>query len=184
MRHPALLALPLALLACRSDDRAARRPVARPRPQAALDASATPATPPAPTSVNTPIPDGGTGPSGQIHTFRLGESTCVRDAARAALSASATGFFSTNSLELEVRNIAFSCTPGPTFEASLVGATVHLRYQPAQRPALARCACRLDQFLQVSGIPAGDYELVVEEAVAGDAGSRAVATGRITAQSR
>ncbi len=182
MRTPALLALPLALLACRSDERPARRPTPRPASQATGDASTGPATPPPPTNVSTPVPDAGSGPPGQIHTFRLGESTCVRDAARAALTASATGFFSTNSLELEVRNIAFSCGPGPTFEASVDGTTVHLRYQPASRVALARCACRQDQFLQVAGIPAGEYELVVEEATAGDAGSRPVATGRITTQ--
>lgn len=182
MRNPALLALPLALLACRNDERPARRTTPRPASQSSADASTGPSTPPPPTSVNTPIPDAGSGPPGQIHTFRLGDSTCVRDAARAALTASATGFFSTNSLELEVRNIAFSCTPGPTFETSIEGTTVHLRYQPASRVALTRCACRQDQFLQVAGIPAGDYDLVVEEAAAGDAGSRTVATGRISAQ--
>lgn len=181
MRHIALLALPLALLACRNDERPARRPANLSPPRAPLDASVnTASTHAPPTSVNAPVPDAG--PPGQIHTFRLGDSTCVRDPSRAALSASATGFFATNSLELEVRNITFTCTPGPTFEASLDGTTVHLRYQPAPRVALARCTCRHDQFLQVAGIPSGEYDLVVEEATAGDAGAHTVATGHISAR--
>lgn len=187
MRSTALLALPFALLACRNDTRPAQRPAPRPRPAAARDAAADPPpqpTTPAPETRVISEPDGGQLPPGRVRTFRLGDAVCVRDPARATLSASATGFFSSSSLELEVRNINFSCTPAPTFEASLDGTTVHLRYQPASRVAFTRCSCRLDQFLQVAGIAPGDYDLVVEEANPGDAGSHTVATGHIAPQPR
>jgi hypothetical protein len=185
MRSSVLLALAFALLACRNENRPAQRPSPRPLPAAKRDAAADPPPrPPAPATHVLSEVDGGRLPAGVVRTFRLGEAVCVRDAARAALSASATGFFSASSLELEVRNINFSCTPAPTFEASLDGTTVHLRYQPASRVAFTRCSCRLDQFLQVAGIAPGNYDLVVEEASPGDAGSHTVATGHIGTQVR
>ena len=110
------------------------------------------------------------------------ELGCVRDAARNALGASATGFFSSNRAELEVRNVRYSCTPAPVYTGTFEDGVLHLQVVTADRAALTRCACRHDQFLQVTGVPVGAYTVQVEEIPAGDGGAATVlATGRIEA---
>ncbi len=188
MRHAALLALSIALLACRSNDAPPRRAAPRPAPPATRDASTPPtrevASAPDADSASPAIEDAGSADPAVVRAFRVGESVCVRDAERATLGASATGFFSATGLELEVRNVAYTCTPGPGYEVAFDGSTVHVRFRAANRAALARCTCRHDQFLQVTGVPRGAYDLRVEEALSGDAGARVVATGHVVERAR
>lgn len=188
MRHAALFALSFALFACRNDEPRRQRAAARPSPTATRDAAPAPAREVADASASAATTsatyDAGSAEPAVIRSFRVGESVCVRDASRATLGASATGFFSRTGLELEVRNVAYTCAPGPTYEIALDGETVVVRYRPAPRAALTRCTCRHDQFLQVTGVPRGDYDLRVEEALTGDAGARVVATGRVAGTAR
>lgn len=129
----------------------------------------------------TPAADGGD-VSG-VRVFRVGPPTCVRDPSRERLGASAHGYFGSDRIELEVRNIRHGCTPGPTFTATVDGTSLHVRYDAPTREALARCACRHDQFLQIVGVPRGAYDVDVAPAQGGDAGAP-VATGRVTAGAR
>lgn len=187
MRHAALLALSVALLACRSNDAPPRRAAPRPAPPATRDASTTPTREVASAPDAGPASlavDAGSAEPAAVRAFRVGESVCVRDAARATLGASATGFFSATGLELEVRNVAYTCTPGPGYEVAFDGSTVHVRFRAANRAALARCTCRHDQFLQVTGVPRGAYDLRVEEALSADAGARVVAAGHVVESAR
>ncbi len=186
MRLPYALACALALLAgCRNDSTSARpSPARNARPRnvaAARDVpTATAAASDAAAAAATPADeDAGAEPATGVGVYRLGESNCVRDPARNTLGASVHGFFSGSRLEMEVRNIRFSCTPAPTFSADVEGGVVRMRYRVADRAALGRCACRHDSFLQVTGIPTGEYEVRVEELPAGDGGAQVVATGRI-----
>lgn len=158
---------------CRNEARPAPR-----RLDAALDRNVAPA--PAPAAAPTADDDGPRRPS-DAGVFLLGESACVHDPARETLAASVHGFFSADRLELEVRNVRFSCSPAPSYYADFKDRLVHLRYQAADRTALARCACRHDQFLQVTSIPAGDYDVIVEEQVGRDGNANVVARGAITA---
>lgn len=125
--------------------------------------------------------DGGRRGPSDAGVFLLGESNCVHDPARETLAASVHGFFSADRLELEVRNVRFSCAPAPSYYADFKDRLVHLRYQSADRAAVTRCACRHDQFLQVTNIPAGDYDVIVEEQVGRDGNANVVARGTITA---
>jgi hypothetical protein len=117
-----------------------------------------------------------------VRVFRVADSACIRDPARNALGIGVHGFFGGGRLELEVRNVRYSCTPVPTYTAVFEDDVLHLRVVQADRAALTRCACRHDQFLQVTGVPAGAYTIQVEEVAAGDAGTiTQLATGRIEA---
>jgi hypothetical protein len=170
----ASIALAAALVAgCRSESRPAAR-----RVDAAVDRSA----PPTPTPAAAPPVDHAAIPRpSDAGVFRLGESACVHDPAREGLAASVHGFFSADRLELEVRNVRFSCSPAPSYYADFKDRLVHLRYAPADRAALARCACRHDQFLQITSIPVGDYAVIVEEQVGRDGDANVVARGTVTA---
>ena len=142
----ASIALAAALVAgCRSESRSAPR-----RADASVDRPPPPAT--APVAAHT-VSDGAPPRPSDAGVFLLGESACVHDPARETLAASVHGFFSADRLELEVRNVRFSCAPAPSYYADFKDRLVHLRYQAADRAALARCACRHDQFLQVTSIP-------------------------------
>lgn len=175
----------LALLtSCRDPPRPTPRPTPAPTP-------ARPATPtPAPTAdAGTPLgdvaapnadpDDAATG----VRVYRVNPPTCVRDPSRERLGASAHGYFGEDRIELEVRNVRHTCTPGPTFTAVLEGTTLHVRYDAPSRVALARCGCRHDQFLQIVGVPRGDYAVDVSPIEGEDAGAP-IATGRITARAR
>jgi hypothetical protein len=130
-----------------------------------------------------PTPTGDGGAATGIRVYRVNPPTCVRDPSRERLGASAHGYFGTDRIELEVRNIRHGCTPGPTFTAVLEGTTLHVRYDAPTRVALARCGCRHDQFLQIVGVPRGDYEVDVSPLDGEDAGAP-IATGRITARAQ
>ena len=121
----------------------------------------------------------------QVRVSRLGESVCVRDPSREGLGAGVHGVFTNDRLELEVRNVRFSCTPGPEYTVHVDGDTVVLRFAPAQRAALTRCACPHDQFLQVAGITPRAYTVRIEESTPGRAeASTVVGTGRIVVARR
>ena len=121
----------------------------------------------------------------QIRVSRLGESVCVRDPSREGLGAGVHGVFTNDRLELEVRNVRFSCTPGPEYTVHVDGDTVVLRFAPAPRAALTRCACPHDQFLQVAGITPRAYTVRIEESTPGRAeASTVVGTGRIVVARR
>ena len=185
MRVPALLASVLVgMVACRNDpsrtrDAGARRGAGRPdaalpRYPVVTDGGVTTVAlmDGGSISTSTSVSDPPAGNSGEaLRTFRVAASNCIRDPARNALGIGVHGYFGGGRLELEVRNIRYSCTPAPTFSAQLEDGEVHLRTVSANRLALAQCQCRHDQFLQVTGIPPGDYRVVVEEVSAGDAGT-------------
>lgn len=190
MRVPTTLVSALVLLAaCRSDPPArgpnARRP-APARPTAAAPDSAAPA----PTTAT--AADGGstaaaepapTAPADEgVHAFRVADSACVRDPSRNALGIGVHGYFGGGRLEVEVRNVRYSCTPAPVYVAAFEEGTVHIRVPAPDRAALGRCQCRHDQFLQITGVPQGDYTVVVEEVAAGDGGTaRELGRGNIVA---
>lgn len=176
---PLVLSL-LSLTACREPQRPAPTRPTPARPAADVATSAQPA--PAPDVVAAPEPSPASDASAPeergVRVFRVGESACVRDPARERLTGSVHGYFTQDRIELEVRNVRHGCAPGPTYTAALEGNTLRVRYAPASREALARCACRHDQFLQVVGVPRGAYDVVVEPLTGGDAGPP-VATGRV-----
>jgi hypothetical protein len=58
-----------------------------------------------------------------------------------------------------------------------------VRYDAPTRVALARCGCRHDQFLQIVGVPRGEYAVDVAPIEGEDAGAP-IATGRITARAQ
>lgn len=168
----------VALAACRNEPprRAAPQRAATPVATArAADASVTPVVD---ASVAMTVDASADVP---VAVYRLGESVCVRDPARRTLGASAHGGFTGDHLDLEVRNVRFTCTPAPTFSVEVAEGTVHLRYAAAPPAALARCACPHDGFLQVTGVAPGAYELVVEEVTTRATAPRIVATGRVDA---
>ena len=192
MRLPTLLVSSLALLAaCRSDPPARRSRTNRPAPAVAADAApgtvgatgtgtgggSAAAAPQAP-SEDVPPANGAEG----VRVFRVAVSTCIRDPARNALGLGVHGFFGGGRLELEVRNVRYSCTPAPVYTGSFEDGVLHIQVVTADRAALTRCACRHDQFLQVTGVAAGAYTVQVEEITAADGGAATVlATGRIEA---
>jgi len=168
------------LAACRNDPPARPRSHHPPRPSPALSRDAATVVPPArategderATAPLPPSPDvPAAAPEDSVRAFRVADSTCVRDPARNALGIGVHGYFGNGRLEIEVRNVRYSCTPPPTYRASLEDGVVHLQVTAADRAALGRCQCRHDQFLQVTGIPQGDYPVVVEEVSPGDAGT-------------
>jgi hypothetical protein len=174
----------LALLtSCRDPPRPAPRPTPAPTqtPAPTPTVTADAAAPSGDAAAPTPTGDGGAATG--IRVYRVNPPTCVRDPSRERLGASAHGYFGTDRIELEVRNIRHGCTPGPTFTAVLEGTTLHVRYDAPTRVALARCGCRHDQFLQIVGVPRGDYEVDVSPIEGEDAGAP-IATGRITARAR
>jgi hypothetical protein len=178
----------LALLtACRDPPRPSPRPTPAPSPTPTRPSTPTPtvtadaATASADAAAAAPEGDGGAATG--IRVYRVNPPTCVRDPSRERLGASAHGYFGEDRIELEVRNVRHGCTPGPTFTAALEGTTLHVRYDAPTRTALARCGCRHDQFLQIVGVPRGDYEVDVSPVEGEDAGAP-IATGRITARAR
>ncbi|MFO0606563.1 MAG: hypothetical protein U0324_25550 [Polyangiales bacterium] len=190
MRVPTTLVSALVLLAaCRNDPPPrgpnARRPApARPAATAAADSAA-----PAPSATATTADSGAAAepapapPSDEgVRAFRVADSACIRDPSRNALGLGVHGYFGGGRLEVEVRNVRYSCTPPPVYVAALEEGTVHIRVPPPDRAALARCQCRHDQFLQITGVPQGDYTVVVEEIAIGDAGTtRELGRGNIVA---
>jgi hypothetical protein len=121
----------------------------------------------------------------RLRVSRLGESVCVRDPSREGLGAGVHGVFTNDRLELEVRNVRFACTPAPEYTVQVDGDTVVLRFAPAPRAALTRCACPHDQFLQVAGIAPRAYTVRIEESTPGRAeASTVVGTGRIVVARR
>ncbi|MEZ4390262.1 MAG: hypothetical protein R3A48_04130 [Polyangiales bacterium] len=159
----------------------ARAPAPTPAPapapaRPAVDASAAAPEADASTAVAAAVGDAGDG----VRVYRVGDLNCIRDPARERLGASAHGYFGSDRIELEVRNVRHGCRPGPTFTATVEGNALHVRYDAPTREALGRCACRHDQFLQIVGVPRGNYEVDVAPMLAGDAGAP-IATGRVTA---
>lgn len=183
MRVPTLLVSALSLLtACRSDPpprgrgaRPAARPAVAPLPDAApgtVGATGTGTGGGAAAAAPQPVEDvpPANGEDG-VRAFRVAESVCVRDPARNQLGLGVHGYFGGGRLELEVRNVRYSCTPAPVYTARFEDGVVYVRVMSPERAALNRCQCRHDQFLQVTGVPVGDYAVQVEEVAAGDAGA-------------
>ena len=175
---------PLALLtACRDPPRPQeRRPVTAPTPSPREPSLTARADVPAAEAPS----DGGASPSvgdggeatGEIRVFRVGNVNCIRDPARERLGASVHGAFGTDRMELEVRNVRHTCTPGPVFTATVEGTALHVRYELPAAAVLARCACRHDQFLQIVGVAPGEYDVDLAPVQSGDAGAP-IATGRV-----
>lgn len=192
MRLPTLLVSSLALLsACRNDPAPRRSRTNRASPVAAPDAApgtvgatgtgtggGSAASAPQAPPEDVPPANGAEG----VRVFRVADSTCIRDPARNALGLGVHGFFGDGRLELEVRNVRYSCTPAPVYTGRFEDGVLHIQVIAADRAALARCACRHDQFLQVTGVAVGAYTVQVEEIPTGEGGAATVlATGRIEA---
>jgi len=187
MRVPTTLVSALVLLAaCRSDPPPRGANARRPAP-ARLAATAADGAAPSTTATAedsgaaaepAPAPPSDEG----VRAFRVADSACVRDPSRNALGIGVHGYFGGGRLEVEVRNVRYSCTPPPVYVAALEEGTVHIRVPAPDRAALGRCQCRHDQFLQITGVPAGDYAVVVEEQTFGDGGTtRELGRGTIVA---